>query len=306
MSQEKVDGAGLPIEIDDSYEEEQRLSSYIPPGDIRVEVGVLSDSFDRDGYYKVPPSSQPSQTTPSQPSQDSQPSQHFKSSLPAATSSEFRTSASNKLASFIWDEDIEGVIPDSQEPGDSPYKLPDTPTSKTRASTTQSTENNTEAEPEAITFKETQLGSSCGASRISGDVDSQLAEPAVLIGASTYNPATQERSSYPEKQPRNARTQESDDLPTALTGSIPSSKTYSPTEGAHPVSTEFRASSGENLEISIARRREVRSAEGARTSNQVQISPDYLVSLSPRFQTQPPQEEFVASGESLGESEIPR
>ncbi len=134
--QQSIDQGEVPNEIKDSYEDDEQLSSS-GGGKARVEIPV-HDSFDRDAYSKVVSSSQLSQ--PSQPSITSQVSQAL-----VYSSSQLETPISrHRYSSIIWDEDIEGVIPDSQEqPGSSSYKPSETPISKPATSSRQDTEVST-------------------------------------------------------------------------------------------------------------------------------------------------------------------
>jgi hypothetical protein len=172
VSQEIVAEEERPNEIKDSYEEEQQLR-LAGVGKARVEIPGPQEGFDRDAYSRVITSSQPSQ--PSQPSSTSQLPQSLQSQN--LSSSQPQTPAPrHKYSSLIWDEDIEGVDPDSQEqPGSSSYKPSETPISKTVSTLPENSEVPTGTDFGAR-LGSTQVTSSEDFS-LPGTVDSASAEP---------------------------------------------------------------------------------------------------------------------------------
>jgi Class II histone deacetylase complex subunits 2 and 3 len=123
VSQESVAPEERPNEIKDSYEEEQQLS-LTGVGKARVEIPGPQEDFDRDAYATVVTSSQPSQT-----SHISQLPQSAQSQTLSAFQLE-TPAPRHRYSSLIWDEEIERVIPDSQEPASS-YQPSETQLPKT-------------------------------------------------------------------------------------------------------------------------------------------------------------------------------
>lgn len=186
VSQEHVEQEEVPNEIKDSYEDDQQLSSP-GGGKARVEISV-PDNFNPDAYARVVTSSQLSQL--SYLSQISQ--------SPVQSSLQLQTQTPrHKYSSTIWDEDIEGVIPDSQEqPGSSSYKPSETALSKTATSSRQNTEADTGTDLEELGFSNTQT-SPHRDSRASGTVDSEFAEPLDSFTQASYTNIDPHSSSVP-------------------------------------------------------------------------------------------------------------
>ncbi|KAF4632195.1 hypothetical protein G7Y89_g5928 [Cudoniella acicularis] len=119
--QESLDSEAGPSEIKDSYEEE--LQSSAGKGvEARVEIPALPKDFNP-GDYPLVQSSQLSQTT------EDTGNYSISTSSQAVTQSQpqFKTPAKRTI---FWEDDIEGVIPDSQDVGgSSPYLPSDIPTS---------------------------------------------------------------------------------------------------------------------------------------------------------------------------------
>lgn len=191
-------------EIKDSYEEEQELSQA-GAGKARVKIPV-PDCFDRDAYSKV--------VTSSQPSQHSHTSQLPRSSESQdSVSSQLQTPAPrHKYSSLIWDEDIDGTIPDSQEPGSSSYKPSETQVSKNLPTSleTAGTDLNTGA------VINTQLTSG-GRFSASGTVGSCDAEPLAGFTQASYvdtggqSSSVQTEAKSPNRDQTRAYTEDSGD-----------------------------------------------------------------------------------------------
>jgi hypothetical protein len=156
-----------PNEIKDSYEEEQQLR-LAGVGKARVEIPGPQEGFDRDAYSRVVTSSQPSQ-----PSSTSQLPQSLQSQN--LSSSQLQTPAPrHKYSSLIWDEDIEGVVPESQEQlGSSSYKPSETQISKTVSTSPENSEVPTDF---GARLGSTQVTSGEDFS-LPGTVDSASADP---------------------------------------------------------------------------------------------------------------------------------
>jgi hypothetical protein len=166
-SEESIDQQGKPNEIKDSYEEDQRLTS-LGGGKATVEIPI-HDSFDRNAYSRVLTSSQLSQSQVH--------------SSPQLQTPKLR----HKYSSTIWDEDIEGVIPDSQEqPGSSSYRPSETLISKTTTSSRLGTEVNTGTDLEEVGVSNTETTSSHGDSKASGTLASEFAEPLNGFSQASY------------------------------------------------------------------------------------------------------------------------
>ncbi len=198
VSQEAVAQGGKPNEIKDSYEEDQELSSA-GVGKARVEIPV-PDGFDRDAYSRV--------VTSSQLSQPSHTSQLTQSSQPEiSSSSQVQTPAPrHKYSSLIWDEDIEGVIPDSQEqPGSSSYKPSETQASKAVSTSLETSEVHT-TDLDASGLENTQLTSG-GEFSASGTVNSQSAEPLDNFTQASYVDKEVQSSSIQSEAPSTDRDQ---------------------------------------------------------------------------------------------------
>jgi hypothetical protein len=183
-----------PYEIKDSYEEEQELSPA-GVGKARVEIPI-PDGFDRDAYSKV--------VTSSQPSQDSHTSQLPRSSeSQILASSQLQTPAPrHKYSSLIWDEDIEGTVPDSQELGSTSYKPSETQVSKTSSTSPQTT--GTDLHTGAIINTQ---GTSGGDFTTSGTVDSCDAEPLAEFTQASYVDTGGQSSSVQTEAPSTDRDQ---------------------------------------------------------------------------------------------------
>jgi hypothetical protein len=303
---------GASREIKDSYED-QELSSH-NTGNIQIRIPVLED-FDRDAYIVAPPSSQ----AQSQPSGQSSSYNH--NSVAPVVSSPLRTpttpASSRRQSPYIWDEDIEGVVPDSQEPDSSSYQPPVTPSSNTGATSKRPTTTETEAELEDIEFRSTQWNSSRDESRDSGNIDSQLAEPASYLGSASHieEPSTYARSSLQETEVlvegiRSTQSEEPDSSARRFQNYIPSISVDSQPERSQSVPSEFRVSA-EQLESPAVRGRGTWSEEARRIISEVQppihtSSPSFLPSSSLRFQTQLQAEEPVSSEQSSDEAVISR
>ncbi|KAF8861189.1 hypothetical protein BDZ45DRAFT_281323 [Acephala macrosclerotiorum] len=118
-----VDLESRPLEIQDTYEEEPLTSRGGVGLDFRIELPAPGEEFDRDAYAIALASSQSQ-------AQDTQ------RSTQSVLTSQLQTPARKKSSPFIWDEDIEGEIPDSvEQPGSSSYKPSDTPVARTSVPT---------------------------------------------------------------------------------------------------------------------------------------------------------------------------
>ncbi|KAE9364621.1 hypothetical protein N431DRAFT_388862 [Stipitochalara longipes BDJ] len=240
VSQDSVSQEEKPNEIKDSYEEDQQLTAA-GVGKARVEIPGPQEGFDRDAYSRVVTSSQPSQpfNTPKTP-QSSQ-SQDF-------SSSQIQTPAPrHKYSSLIWDEDIEGIIPDSQELGSSSYIPSTTQVSQTVSTSLENSEVQTETDTEAAGYTQVISGGEYGAS---GTVDSQSAEPIDALTQASYfdndvqsSSVPTESSEVPSLDRHQTRTQQS--VENQARGSEPlaaaaaSSNTTQP-EAEHNLSLELR------------------------------------------------------------------
>jgi hypothetical protein len=301
-----------PKEIKDSYED-QELSSH-NTGNIQIRIPILED-FDKDAYIVAPPSSQ----AQSQPSQQSSSYNH--NSIAPVVSSPLRTPTTpvsrRRQSSYIWDEDIEGVVPDSQEPGSSSYQPPVTLSSNTGTTSKRNTTTETEADLEDIESRSTQWASSRDESGDSGNIDSQLAEPASYLGSASHieEPSTYARSSLQETEVsvegiRSTQSEEPDGSARRFQNYIPSISLDSQPERSQSVPSEFRVSA-EQSESPAVRGRGTWSEEARRIISEVQplihaSSPSVLPSSSLRFQTQLSSEEPVSSEQSLDEAIVSR
>ncbi|KAE8441525.1 hypothetical protein EG329_004871 [Mollisiaceae sp. DMI_Dod_QoI] len=170
-SQESIALEGLPTEIQDTYAEDS-VNSHVEgePG-VRVEIPELA-GFDREAYVIAPASSQSSQLI-----QHTQDSTHS-----TATFSQSHTPLAKRL--FIWDEDLEGTVPDSEgQPGSSSYRPSDTPTSRASVPARLDTETVTEQFSDELDFQARQ---SPVVSNRSGTVGSHLAETGSLLAGQSY------------------------------------------------------------------------------------------------------------------------
>jgi len=252
VSQEHVQQEGVPNEIKDSYEDDQQLSSP-GGGEARVEIPV-PDNFNHDAYAKVVTSSQLSQLLYlSQISQS-----------PVQSSSQLQTQTPrHKYSSTIWDEDIEGVIPDSQEqPGSSSYKPSETPLSKTATSSRQNTEADTSTDLEELRFSNTQT-SPHRDSRTSGTVDSEFAEALDNFTQASYTnidlqsspvPTESSRplSSYPQQISQESQENRSQDVehPSGLLDETRPSSDFTSQQGLEQASSPaLRTSSDSSLRL---------------------------------------------------------
>lgn len=301
-----------PTEIKDSYED-QELSSH-NTGNIQIRIPVRED-FDRDAYIVAPPSSQ----AQSQPSRH--PSSYSHNSIAPAVSPPFRApttpASSRRQSSYIWDEDIEGVVPDSQELGSSSYKPPVTPSSNTGATSKRHTTTETEADLEVIEYRSTQWSSSRDESRNSGNIDSQLAEPASQLGSASHieEPSAHARSTQQETEVsvegiRSTQSEEPESWArrSFLDSPYPSISADTQPERSQSVPSEFQLSTEQSAPPAV-RGRETWSEEGRRILSQEQPpihtpSPFLLPSSSLRHQTQLPAEEPVSSEQALDEAII--
>lgn len=300
-------------EIKDSYED-QELSSH-NTGNIQIRIPVLED-FDRDAYIIAPPSSQ----AQSQPSRQSSSYNH--NSTAPVVSSPLHTpttpASGRRQSSYIWDEDIEGVVPDSQEPGSSSYQPPVTPSSNTGATSKRKTTTETEADLEAIEYRSTQWTSSRDESRDSGNIDSQLAEPASYLGSASQieEPSTDGHSTRQETEVsvegiRSTQSEEPDSSTRRFLDSpYPSISAGTQPERSQSVPSEFRLSEEQSKSPAV-RGRGTWSEEARRIISEVQppihaSSPSVLPSSSLRFQTQLPSEEPVSNEQSLDEAIVSR
>ncbi len=187
VSKESVYQKEKPNEIKDSYEDDQHLSAA-EVGEARVEILAPQKGFDRDAYSKVVTSSQASQ--PSNNSQIPQNSPSQDSSSP-----QFPTPAPrHKYSSLIWDEDIEGVVPDSQELGSSSYVPSTTQVSKTVSTSPGDSENQSETDIEVAGCTRVTSG---GEFSTSGTIDSQSAEAVNTLTQASYFDNSGQSSSIP-------------------------------------------------------------------------------------------------------------
>jgi hypothetical protein len=303
-----------PREIKDSYED-QELSSH-NTGNIQIQIPALED-FDRGAYIVAPPSSQ----AQSQPSQ--QPSSYSHNSIAAVVSPPLHTSttpaSSRRQSSYIWDEDIEGLVPDSQEPGSSSYKPPVTPSSNTGATSKRHTTTETEADLEAVEYRSTQWSSSRDESRDSGNIDSQLAEPASYLGRASHidEPSTYARSTRQETEVsvegiRSTQSAEPESWArrSFLDSPNPSISAGTQPERSQSVPSEFQVSTEQSVSPAV-RGRGTWPEEARRIISEVQppihtSSPPLPPSSSLRFQTQLPAEDPVSSEQALDEAVISR
>jgi hypothetical protein len=223
--------------------------------------------------------------------------------------------SSRQQSSYIWDEDIEGVVPDSQEPGSSSYKPPVTPSSNTGATSKRHTTTETEADLETIEYRSTQWSSSRDESRDSGNIDSQLAEPASYLGSASHieEPITHARSTRQETEVsvesiRSTQSEEPESWArrSFLDSPYPSISAGTQPERSQSVPSEFQVSTERSVSPAV-RGRGTWLEEGRRILSQVQppiyaSSPSVLPSSSLRFQTQLPSEEPVSSEQALDEA----
>jgi hypothetical protein len=187
VSQESVYQKEKPNEIKDSYEDDQQLSAA-EVGEARVEILGPQKGFDRDAYSKVITSSQPSQPSDNSQIPQNSPSQDF-------SSPQFPTPAPrHKYSSLIWDEDIEGVVPDSQELGSSSYVPSTTQVSKTVSTSPGDSEVQTETDIEAAGCTQVTSG---GEFSVSGTIDSQSAEAVNALTQASYFDNSGQSSSIP-------------------------------------------------------------------------------------------------------------
>lgn len=196
VSQEGVAQEGKANEIKDSYEEDQELSSA---GAVKAKVAIpVPGWFDRDAYSRVVTSSQPSQLSHASQLPQSSQSQNL-------SSSQLQTPAPrHKYSSLIWDEDIEGVIPDSQEqPGSSSYKLSETQVSKTISTSLETLEVQT-TDFGTSGLENTQVTSG-GEFSASGTVDSQFAESLENFTQASYVDQRVQSSSVQTEAPSTDR-----------------------------------------------------------------------------------------------------
>lgn len=195
VSQDSVAQEERPNEIKDSYEEDQQLSSA-GVAKARVEIPGPQEGFDRDAYSRVVTSSQPSQASQITQIPLSSQSQNL-------SSSQLQTSAPrHRYSSLIWDEDIEGITLDSQEPGSSSYKPSTTQVSRTVSTSPESAGIHTGADLEVGGVENTQVASS-GEAGASSSVDSASAEPFFtqasytdkgVLSSSVYTDSSEESS----------------------------------------------------------------------------------------------------------------
>jgi hypothetical protein len=235
-----------PNEIKDSYEEEKQLR-LAGVGNARVEIPGPQEGFDRDAYSRVVTSSQPSQ-----PLSTSQLPQTLQSQN--LSSSQLQTPAPrHKYSSLIWDEDIEGVVPDSQEqPGSSSYKPSETPISKTVSTSPENSEAPTGTDFVAR-LGSTQVTSGEDFSP-PGTVDSASAEPfftqASYVDKGVQSSSVQTASSAAPSSARNqiyASAQELRDNQVRESEPL----NVSPTPENSPVQLEVEASPLQDLGTSI-------------------------------------------------------
>lgn len=264
-------------------------------GQFRVEVPV-HESFDRDAYAPVVASSQPSQPSYSSP---------YTAQTSSQSQSQFKTpERPHRLASVIWDEDIEGVIPDSQDQAGSLSNEPaDTPTSITGGTTRANTENNTLPDREAIEFRSTQWISSREETRNSSRIESQ---PLNNHARATYIASQPNSSVQPEasveapSEPqtcsswRESRENQTGNSQSAQDDNTPSITSVGP-ETSQSVSPNFQISSSEEHLVSPVRERGTWSEEARRILSQAQPAersqPENHTSSSIPFQTQLPFDE---------------
>ncbi|RDL36442.1 uncharacterized protein BP5553_05794 [Venustampulla echinocandica] len=167
-------------EIKDSYEDELQSSAGNDYG-ARVEIGPVSDSFNRDEYLTVAASqaSQAAQSTgplsnSSPPSSQAQPSPQ-----PQRT----RKPPLRERVLF-WEDDFEGEVPDSQElPGSSLYVPPETQASRSELGCKPSTQINTQ-----VDLGRTPLSNSNHTSSGGGGI--VLTSSESIAGSSSYHPST--------------------------------------------------------------------------------------------------------------------
>ena len=209
-------------------------------------------------------------------------------------------------------------MPDSQEPASSSYQPPVTPSSNTGATSKRVTTTDTEADLEAIEYRSTQWTSSRDESRDSGNIDSQLAEPASYLGSGSHieEPSTYARSSLQETEVsvegiRSTQSEEPDSSARRFLDSpYPSISAGTQPERSQSVPSEFRVSTEQSVSPTV-RGRGTWSEEGRRILSQVQppiqaSSPSVLPSSSLRFQTQLPSEEPISSEQALDEAIVSR
>ncbi|KAI9047311.1 hypothetical protein LZ554_008758 [Drepanopeziza brunnea f. sp. 'monogermtubi'] len=194
-SSQPVEQPASRREIPDSYEESAPVepeAGQSEAREVRVEVGRPKD-FESSEYAAV----QETQPSPAEVASDLIPSSL---STPAFERPKGRP---HKPKPFVWDEDIEEEIPDSQENESSSFK-PSSGTVTSRPDyTAKNTQTNTEASLERIEFHDTQLVSS---NSHSGLTESQLAaEPAREENIESSEPTSAQRSSSEKPSSQSGR-----------------------------------------------------------------------------------------------------
>jgi len=301
VSQESVAQKEKPHEIKDSYEDDQQLSSA-GVGKARVEIPGPQEGFDRDAYSRVITSSQPSQ-----PSDTSQIPQSSRSQ--DTSSSQIQNPAPrHRYSSLIWDEDIEGVIPDSQELGSSSYVPSTTQVSKAVSTPPENSELQTGTDIEAAGY--TQV-TSAGNSSASGIVDTQSAEGINALTQASYFDNGLHSSSVPTQSSElvssnrdQTRTQASSDF--QATGNEPlgvvTASSISTTQSAEAFnsSPELSASSESDLrdqsQASPADPQSSPAREEAESSHDFVAQPTEEQSFPPLSSTLSPQLSQISPG----------